>query len=172
MRCRCGPGVVWHKLLGPVIASAGITTGLFVLAGVVVGGLVTGAVNYFLEWGRERANARVAMRLLAAELMLAAASADWRLEQRAWSPWNFESAHRAWNEYRSEFARAVSTDDFESVAVGYAAIELVERRFSNKAVATKLDADELQSLDTASQSIHDGLNALRRRQKLKEIARG
>jgi hypothetical protein len=52
-----------------LLASTAVTTGLFVLAGVVVGGLLTGAVNYAFEWRREQANVRAAMRLLEAELV-------------------------------------------------------------------------------------------------------
>jgi hypothetical protein len=76
-----------------LIASTAVTTGLFVLAGVIVGGLVTGSVNYAFEWRRERVSLRVAMRLLEAELAIAAASADWRLEQGAWTPF-WESPSR------------------------------------------------------------------------------
>jgi hypothetical protein len=63
-----------------VFASTAVTTGVFVLAGVVVGGLVTGSVNYILERRREESSARVALRLLDVELAIAAACADWILE--------------------------------------------------------------------------------------------
>ena len=152
-----------------MVASAAIATGLFVLAGVVVGGLVTGAVNYALERRRDRANARVAVRLLWAELLLAAASVDWRLEQDAWSPWSFESAHRAWNEHHAELARAVSMADFADVTVGFAAVGRAEATFAYKPVAARLDADDRQALTDASKSLHDAASALQRRQGLKEI---
>lgn len=152
-----------------VILTAAATTGLFVLAGVVTGGLLTGAVNYALERRRDRANARVAVRLLWAELLLAAASVDWRLEQGAWSPWDFESAHRAWNEHQSELARAVSMADFADVAVGFAAVGRAEATFAYKPVAARLDADDRQALHDASKSLHDAASALQRRQGLKEI---
>jgi hypothetical protein len=118
-----------------VIPTAAVTTGLFVLAGVVTGGLLTGAVNYALERRRDRANARVAVRLLWAELLLAAASVDWRLEQDVWSPWSFESAHRAWNEHQAELARAVSMADFADVTLGFAAVGRAEATFAHKPVA-------------------------------------
>jgi hypothetical protein len=80
-----------------VIASAASTTGLFVLAGVLVGGLVTGGVNYALERRRERSSARIALRLLEVELAIAGAAVDWIIEDSLWAPWNFDRGHRAWN---------------------------------------------------------------------------
>jgi hypothetical protein len=84
-RATPAPVSSWRKLLGPVIASAAVTTGLFVLAGVLVGGLVTGGVNYALERRRERSSARIAIRLLEVELAIAAVSADWAIEDGLWS---------------------------------------------------------------------------------------
>jgi hypothetical protein len=155
-----------------VVASTAVTAGLFVLAGVVVGGLVTGAVNYAFECRRVRIAGRVAVRLLTAELSIAAASAEWRLDQGAWSPWNFESAHRSWNEYRHEASRVLSTREWDSVAVGFYAVEIIERRFSNKAVAAKLDAEDRGALNSAFKSFLAGANTLRRRQGLEEIESG
>jgi hypothetical protein len=153
-----------------VIASAAVTTGLFVLAGVVVGGLVTGAVNYAFEWRRERVRLRVAVRLLESELLLATGLADWRIEQGAWSPWNFERAHRSWSEYRADVV-GLSADEWYAVSGGFAAIELLERRFVNKPFATMLDAGETQALEIASAAMLEGANTLRRRQGLEDVAR-
>ena len=155
-----------------LLASDAITTGLFVLAGVVVGGVVTGLVTYGIERRRERASARVAVRVLEAELALAVASADWRLEQGAWSPWNFDRAHLAWREYGPELARVLSTDEWYAVAVAFFSVDNAELRFSNKPPGTPLDAGERESLEAVAVGLDDGLNTLRRRQGLPDIARG
>jgi hypothetical protein len=154
-----------------VLASTAVTTGLFVLAGVVVGGLVTGAVNYAFEWRRERARLQIAMRLLEDELARAGAFADWRLEQGGWAPWDFQSAHRTWNEYRPDIVIGLSSHEWYSVAVAFAAIEAIEDRFSNKPVATTLNVDEQKALNGCSESILEGANTLRRRQGLQVFAR-
>jgi hypothetical protein len=105
------------------------------------------------------------MRLLEAELALAAASADWRLEQGAWSPWNFERAHHSWSEYQPDIARAgISSDEWYAVAGAFYAIDIIERRFSNKPFGAKLDADERKALDTAAESFNKGVNTIRARQ--------
>jgi hypothetical protein len=153
-----------------VIASAAVTTGLFVLAGVVVGGLVTGTVNYGFESRRERARVAVAVRLLEAELILAAAQADLRLQDGEWSPWNFESAHRTWREYRPDVAR-LPPDEWFAVSVAYFAIEQIEQRFSNEPAGVKLGAEEQRALDGQSGIILEGANTLRRRQGQEEMAR-
>jgi hypothetical protein len=46
-----------------------MTTAIFGLIGVVVGGLLTGAVNLGTEWVRERRETRAAARILALELV-------------------------------------------------------------------------------------------------------
>jgi len=155
-----------------LIASTAVTTGLFVLAGVIVGGLVTGAVNYAFEWRRERVSARVAMRLLEAELAIAAASADWRLEQGAWTAWNFGRAHRAWSEYRSDIARAgISSDEWYAVERGFYAIEIIESVFANKADRASLEPHEQKALNTASANINEGANTIRQLLGLKPLRR-
>ena len=155
-----------------MLASTATTTGLFVLAGVVVGGVVTGLVTFALEWRRERASARVAVRLLETELSIAAASADWRLEQGSWAPWNFERAHRVWDEYRPELARVLSTDDWYAVAVAFIGSENAERRFKDRAPGWVLGPDDRSALESVAASLAEGLNTLRRRQGLPDISRG
>jgi hypothetical protein len=131
---------------------------------------VTGLVTLGLELRREHATMRVAIRLVEAELSLAAASADWRIEQEAWSPWNFESTHRVWGEYRAALAQALDKEEWSTVIVAIFGVDMVERRFEHKPLASKLDPEEVAALGSASKSFYDGANAARRRQGLKEIA--
>jgi hypothetical protein len=91
-----------------VVASTAVTTGLFVLAGILIGGLLTGVVNYVLERRREQAVGRVAVRLLEVELAIAGSALDQVVERGRWSPWNFERGHRAWDEYRGDAALVLS----------------------------------------------------------------
>jgi hypothetical protein len=166
------PGVVWRKLVGPVIASSAVTTGLFVLAGVVVGGLVTGGVNYALERRLEQTAARVALRLLDVELAIAAASADRVLEGGQWSPWNFERAHGAWDEYRADAARVLSVDDWTKVSMGFYGVDAVERGPGNLPTGATLDSTGLALLGEARRSLYEGANAIRRHLGTDEIRPG
>lgn len=131
---------------------------------------MTGAVNYAFEWRRDRAKVRVAVRLLEGELLFAAAQADWRIEQGAWSPWNFESAHRTWGDHRADIAQ-LPPDDWYSVSRGYWAIDQIERRFSSKPSGGRLSAEESRVVNQSSESILEGANTLRRYQGLEEVSR-
>lgn len=111
-----------------MLASAAVTTGLFVLAGVVVGALVTGVVNYGFEWRRARLNTRVALRLLETELASADDALNRRINATAWWPWPVgESARRTWGEHRSELAGiSLSSDDWYAIYGAFNAIEVIE----------------------------------------------
>jgi hypothetical protein len=161
--------VVWRELVGPVIASSAVTTGLFVLAGVVVGGLVIGSVNFALERRRERSSAQVALRLLEVELAIAAADADSVIEKGPWSPWNFERAHRTWDEYRVDAARVLSADDWTKVSIGFYGVDAVERGPGNLPTGATLDSTALALLGEARRSLYEGANAIRRHLGIDEI---
>jgi hypothetical protein len=159
----------WRKLLCPVIASTAVTTGLFVLGGVVVGGLVSGGATYALERRREHSGARIAIRLLEVELAIAAATADWAIEDRLWTPWNFERAHGAWNDYRAEAARVRSTDEWAKVSVAFYGIDVVELGYAKLPTGTKLNPAQVASLALTRGSLCEGANALRRRLGIDQI---
>ena len=162
----------WRKLLGSVFASTAVTTGLFVLVGVVVGGLVTGSVNYALERRREQASAHVALRLLDVELAIAAASADSILKDGLWSSWNFERAHRAWDEYRADTARVLSTDDWTKVSTGFYGIDVVEHGPGKLPTGARLDPTGLKLLGEVRRNLYAGANAIRRHLGMDEIRPG
>jgi hypothetical protein len=155
-----------------VIASTAVTTGLFVLAGVVIGGLMTGGVNYALERRREQASARVALRLLDVELAIAAASSDSILKDGRWSSWNFERAHRAWDEYRADAARVLSTDDWTKVSMGFYGIEIVERGPGKLFTGAGLDPTGLKLLGEVRRNLYAGANAIRQHLGMDEIRPG
>ena len=164
--------MVWRKLLRPVIASTAVTTGLFVLAGVVVGGLVTGSVNYVLERRREQSAAQVALRLLEVELTIAAAALDQVVEKERWSPFNFQRAHRTWNEYRADAALALSVDDWIKVSMGFYGVDVVERGPGKLTAGVGLDPTGLRLLGETRRSLYEGANAIRRHLGMDEIRPG
>jgi hypothetical protein len=156
-----------------VIGSSAVTTGLFVLAGVVVGGLVTGGVTYALELRREGASARVALRLLEIELAIAGSVADEVLEKQSWwAAWKFERAHRAWNEYRAEAARVLSVDEWVKVSIGFYGVDAAERAFAEVPSGTNLDPPGLKLVEEVRRSLYDGSNTLRRHMGMDEIGPG
>jgi hypothetical protein len=155
-----------------VLASTATTTGLFVLAGVLVGGLLTGAVNYALERRREHHRGKVAIRLLEIELAISAASADPIIDDGRWLTWNFGRAYRTWDEYREDAAGALSDDEWIKLSLGFYAIDVVERGFAKLAVGTSLDPTGLAVINEARQNLYEASNALRRRLGMDEIKPG
>jgi hypothetical protein len=146
-----------------VIASTAVTTGIFVLAGVLVGGLVTGAVNYVLERRREQASAQVALRLLESELTHAGNAVETAIERSFWAPWNFARTHRTWDEHRAEAARVLSDGEWQAVARGFRGIDALERGFGDWKIGEEIRPDGLILLRQIRKTSYEGANALRQR---------
>jgi hypothetical protein len=98
-----------------------VTGAIFGLIGVVVGGLLTAAVQAFQEWRSQRALSRAAARLLSAELSVQ----QYILEDRAAG----ERAERVsdempavsdWPQYRAVMARVLDDEAWIAVAGAYA----------------------------------------------------
>lgn len=155
-----------------VLASTAVTTGIFVLAGVLIGGLLTGLVNYVLERRRETASARAALRLLEIELALAGATIDQVVESGRWWPWNFERSHRTWDEHRPEAARVLSDDEWIKVALGFSGIDAVERTFSELEKGAEIVVSGQLVVAQARKQVYEGANALRERMGMDRIRPG
>jgi hypothetical protein len=146
-----------------VIASTAVTTGIFVLAGVLVGGLVTGAVNYVLERRREQASARVALRLLESELTNVGNAVETAIERSFWAPWNFARTRQTWDEHRAEAARVLSNGEWDKVRRGFRGIDVLERGFGGWKIGDEISPDGLILLREVRKTSHEGANALRQR---------
>ena len=115
-----------------------IAGGLFSLAGVLLGGLLTSLTQLFLERKRERRAANRGKLLVAAELLHAQLTLRTVSEMGHWIP--FEDLDgflptSAWRENRSSIAGNVSEDLWVQLVITYTLLEIDRSRF---ATANKL----------------------------------
>jgi hypothetical protein len=96
-------------------------TALATLAGVVVGAVVGGWVNYRLERRREKSQGRAGARLVRMDLALGADQLTRAYEEAAWWPF-YDVTMEAWERYRDVIAIALGADDW--VTVSQSAVEM------------------------------------------------
>jgi hypothetical protein len=87
------------------------------LIGVIVGGLLAGAVNWYFDHRRRLAKARVAARLIGVELQAAEDKVASAVGAASW--WIGDLPREAWRKYQSRLATDVSPDVLAAVAGAY-----------------------------------------------------
>lgn len=99
------------------------------LAGVVLGGLITGGVTFLMQWRRERRDANAARRVVESELTEAARAVSDALDGGGWPP-GWDRWGKRWSEswamYRPVLAVGMPDDAFEKVAGAYLYMGLLE----------------------------------------------
>jgi hypothetical protein len=102
-----------------------VTGAIFGLIGVVVGGLLTGAVRALQEWRSQRTLSRAAARLLSAELSVQQLILEDRAAYESAGPVSDEMlAVSDWPQYRALMARALDDEAWVAVAGAYAKLVL------------------------------------------------
>lgn len=99
------------------------------LVGVVVGGLLTGGVTYFLEQRREKREARAAQLVMKSELEAAATAVEAALSgtEPKWPPgWDRVGWSESWTTYRPVLAKTMNDLDFTKLARGYLQMQLLQ----------------------------------------------
>jgi hypothetical protein len=107
-----------------------VTEAVFGLLGVVVGGVLTGGVNLWLERRREAAEARAARRLLRAEVSDALAGVERALDEGKWPIAWKKTWAQSWSTYRRPLAAGMPSRNFDAVAASYARMELLQAGFA------------------------------------------
>jgi hypothetical protein len=107
-----------------------MTEAIFGLVGVVVGALMTGGMDYFLEWRRERRERRRLTRLVALELATTAVNlriiaADQVVRSERILT---EIEPNVWRQYRDAIAAFLGDTEFEDVATSYLTLEILRGR--------------------------------------------
>lgn len=115
---------------------ADLTTGLIALAGVIVGGVLNGAVAMLLDRARIRADGRVGAILVAGELT---GSVSAILNIKAEPKWGVLAADNAfgsdelWEENRVLLARALHPDAYMTLAAAYSGLKSAKSRAATEA---------------------------------------
>jgi hypothetical protein len=104
---------------------------IFGLAGVVIGGVLTGVITYFLERHREKQEARAARRIVGAELKEATEAVEDALAGGKWPPgWSNMRWSQSWSTYRRVLAATMDDDGFAKLARAYLQMELLLTGFA------------------------------------------
>jgi hypothetical protein len=111
-----------------------VTEAVFGLIGVVVGGVLTGAVAYVLERRRETREARIARRIMRAQFGQALKAVDDGLKGKNWPPgWDDKRWSDSWVAHRQALAAKMDDDDFATLAHGALYMELLQVGFKKDA---------------------------------------
>jgi hypothetical protein len=107
-------------------------TALIGLAGVVIGGLITGGIDYFLEWRREERALRQAKRLVALELETLRVHLELLVEENkvpsrpALGQVGFFLATEAWDAHKNLLAALLSDQEWRFVSAPYDVLPAVK----------------------------------------------
>jgi hypothetical protein len=131
-----------------------MTSGLFALAGVVIGGLLTAVVTFWFERRREARELRTAARVIDKAYNLLGLAADTTIEDDTWSPFDEalpqDEFAALWREHRNTLAGHLSSEAWQTVASAEVRVSLIHT----------IDRDNSPSHELVSQSLRlliDGL---------------
>jgi hypothetical protein len=98
---------------------------IFGLLGVIIGGLLTGAVSFIFERRRERIQARADARLILINYKVFSLYIDEALNGDAWPSIlpNIEWSYNIWLSARPNLAATLSRDDWDAIEAGMHLIE-------------------------------------------------
>jgi hypothetical protein len=104
-----------------------VEEGIYALAGVVIGGVVTGVFAILLERRRETRDAQAARRIVKAELEAAAKAAADALKVDEWPPgWDSMRWSQSWSTYRPVLAATMADDEYGTLARAYLDMALLQ----------------------------------------------
>jgi hypothetical protein len=89
------------------------------VGGIVVGALMSGAVQLGVEALAEKKRRRVASRMIQGDIYVAEAVFELMLDKKRWPPFDFDPALRTWAEHRATFAESVTIADWADVDAFY-----------------------------------------------------
>jgi uncharacterized membrane protein len=103
---------------------ASMAAAVFGLIGVIVGGVINGAVSWWLERGRQSSDAQSAGRLVQSELVFfRAAAREIQLHWPTELPQLRHAGNPLWQSNRAVLSRALRDEDWDAVQRAYAGIE-------------------------------------------------
>lgn len=101
----------------------GLQTAWVGLAGVLIGGFITGGFSVGLERRREKVEIRRAARLIDADLMFAEASARTCVEKKKWWTKAVRLTTDGWEQHRGAIAAKLPFDNWVAVMVAVTALD-------------------------------------------------
>ena len=114
-----------------VLVAADATAAWFGLAGVVIGGLITGVITYVLERLREARDYDAAVKLVRAELREMSTIAQAALEQGKWAPGlATKNWAQSWSTNRRVIAARMDDAAFADLSAAYGFAEQIQSGFA------------------------------------------
>jgi|tagenome__1003787_1003787.scaffolds.fasta_scaffold20948766_5 hypothetical protein len=136
--------------------SAAVTTGLFTLGGVIVGGSLNAVMSYALARRVERREARAAARLVIEELaQIRYALADVRDDGR-WRPIDFVTLDQ-WREHRDRLAHHLRPSDWRCVSAAYVDVERLRAWIDANTVSGTLEPEDRPSVVAVHDAVQHAL---------------
>ncbi len=128
--------------------SSGVTTGLFAIGGVIVGGGLNLASGMALDRRRERRSLRSAARLIHSELKTIEGDLNMALMLEHWGEIPTIATNR-WSEYEEDLSVWLSNADWESLVGVYQSIAL----FASEFAEARGDAPDDQPVEMSSEDL-------------------
>lgn len=139
-----------------------MTGAIFGLLGVIVGGLLTGAVADFREWRSQRTLSRAAARLLSAELSVQQEILQRRVEDLTRDPVSDGiPAVADWPEQRVLMAKTLDDPTWRAVAGAYANLVVWHAQYMRSSTAAELQRREMAGLAAQLQDARGSLQDFR-----------
>jgi hypothetical protein len=156
-----------------ILLGAQMTNAIVGLIGVIVGGLLTGGTQLFLEWRRERNGHRRAKRLVAGELLHTEVILRSAYQRRQWPPIDDPQAvcpDAAWLENRAVLAGVLSQELWTQLVMVYAGQAFDRARITEYCKANHMEFTEAEA--HVLQSIIASITKVRRELGMKDRLAG
>ena len=134
---------------------------VFGLLGVVIGGLLTGAVSYVFERRRETRQTRADARLILMNYRVVGPYIDEAVEAGIWppAPPNVEWSYNIWLNARPNLASTLSVKDWDTIEAG---MRVIEESIADREAGNPIDSRDRVSLPTKAQTARQTVDVLAR----------
>jgi hypothetical protein len=162
--CRVGG---WPLRGERITMRARVSQGLFALGGVLLGGLLTGAVTYVLESKRERKAIRAAARVLIDAIKSPMINTQVLLEDGRWfvAPGDDARKHfstELWEEHRQLLAAGLSPDGWRAVSNAFRSLRGLGAIFAQRSSEDPPDEARRFDIDILYKNVEASAGALAR----------
>lgn len=138
------------------------------LIGIVVGGVLTGAVEQSSAWFGRRRDLRTAARLVAADAERNVALIEHALKRGEWWPDHRRPTTKDWAQYRQDLATEMPIDDLDIVQTAFTRLEIIddERQQGRSFASLQESLEELRPVALRGGALLLSYSRTRRERKL------
>jgi hypothetical protein len=126
------------------------------LVGIVVGGVLTGAIEQWGAWRARKRDLRTATRLILTDAVQSASLLEFALENVEWWPDNLRPPTEEWQQYRQDLAAAMSPDDLDTVQNAFRYLTVLD----NQRQGGKSFASSRKAIEEVRDAVHESAGVL------------